>query len=62
MVANHPEKKHALFLLMETCLKKMQTRLKKLVDVTRRPSRYGALDVSLSLFWGGIYVSFEKYC
>lgn len=38
MVANHLEKKHALFLLMEICLKKMQTRLKKLADVTRRPS------------------------
>ena len=38
MVANHLEKKLALFLLMEICLKKMQTRLKKLVDVTRRPS------------------------
>ena len=33
-------------------------------EVGRRhkEAKYGALDVSLSLFWGGIYVSFEKYC
>ena len=33
-------------------------------EVGRRhkEAKYGALDVSLSLFWGGIYVSFEKDC
>ena len=33
-------------------------------EVGRRhkEAKYGALDVSLSLFWGRIYVSFEKYC
>ena len=61
MVANHPEKRPALFLFMETCLKKMQTRLKKLVDVTRRPST--VLEMfHFHFFGGGIYVSFEKYC